>query len=965
MTVALHPAIEKHYAFLNEAQRKAAAQIDGPLLIIAGPGSGKTLVLVVRTLNILLQDKAEPKEIVLCTFTEKAAFELRDRVAQTARTLGYTGDLSQLQVNTIHGICNDYLMRYRHHTSLGAGYEVLDDLTQPLFLFENFDEIVGEADAEGKYLGKWSTRWTTIRGLKEFFNKITEELVDPEALVRSGDRFLRELGSAYRRYEAALYARNRLDFSHQQKCFFELLTDSSIAEEVQAGVRYVLVDEYQDTNYVQEQILLRLAAPDNNLCVVGDDDQSLYRFRGATVRNILEFPRHFETCAQERLTINYRSHERIIAGYNRFMAGCDWSNPNSRFDFRYDKRIDHNQDDEHPDYPAVFAVWGENLTDEAGRVADLVAFLRDNGVIEDYNQVALLLHSVRGEYAPYARALEERGIRFFAPRARAYFENDEVRLMVGCFAVLIGWYGDNRGSLQGYALHELAGYVDDCLVALAQAGVVGDHPLARILRRRVAEIEVLQEGEQLDRRLADYLYEFIAQEPFAGMMRNENRARNLAIFSQMLAVFQHYYGYSVITHANRGYLRLHFFNSFLRFLHLGGINEYEDPDRPFPSGHVQIMTIHQSKGLEFPVVIVGSLAKNISSSKQVDRLLGPFYRRELFEPENRITEFDRMRLHYVAFSRTEKVLVLTTTETPKAHFNPIWQGLRQWPYVQKDLLAAQHFQPRERMPIKKTFSFTNHLKVYETCPRQYQFFREYEFAPSRSAEIFFGSLVHQTIEDIHRWVLEGQALRLIKLAIRDMFDANFRSLVNAGYRPIGDAQRQVAFEQVMNYYDQNLDRMQRVIETEVDVSVEKDSYILTGRVDLLLGEDDRLELLDFKSQPRPEQSDGRLDHYRQQLLIYAHILEERYGKRPERLALYWTGEPRRGEALMFFPYEPQKVAEAGAYFDGVVTQILDQDFAIEEPPEVKVCRECDFKVYCQEQGTINLSRNLLQHARIG
>jgi DNA helicase-2/ATP-dependent DNA helicase PcrA len=340
----------------------------------------------------------------------------------------------------------------------------------------------------------------------------------------------------------------------------------------------------------------------------------------------------------------------------------------------------------------------------------------------------------------------------------------------------------------------------------------------------------------------------------------------------------------------------------------------------------------------------------------VDRSLGPYYHREPFEPEKRITEFDRMRLHYVAFSRAEKLLVLTTTDTPKPHFNPIWQGLPQWPYVQKELLAAQHFQLKERVPLKKTFSFTNHVKVYETCPRQYQFFREYEFAPSRSAEIFFGSLVHQTIEDVHRWVLEGQSLHLIEMAIPGMFAANFRNLVNAGYRPISDAQREVALEQVVNYFEQNQDRMSQVIETEVDVSLEKEDYILSGRVDLLLGEDEKLELLDFKSQPRPQQDDRRLAHYYQQLLIYAHILEQRYGKSPERLALYWTAEEKRDDALMFFPYEPQGVAAAGAYFDSVVAHILAHDFEVSATPEMKLCGECDFRAYCEGQGTIRLRR---------
>lgn len=954
MSLDLHPLIEKHYPFLNEAQREAVARTEGPLLIIAGPGSGKTLVLVVRTLNILLQGKAEPKQIVLCTFTEKAAFELRYRTAQAARTLGYTGDLSQLRVGTIHSICNNHLTRFRHHTSLGSGYEVLDDLTQPLFLFENFDTIVPPPES-GKYLGKWASRWTAIQGLTEFFNKITEELVDPEALAASNDPFLQHLGSAYRRYEEALRSRNRLDFAHQQKAFFELLNDPDIAEQVQASVCYVLVDEYQDTNYIQEQLLLKLAQPQNNLCVVGDDDQSLYRFRGATVRNILEFGKHFDPCPRVRLTVNYRSHERIIDAYDRFMAGCNWSNRGSPFAFRHAKKIVPNGGDDHPDYPAVFAIWGTDRQDEASRVADLVVFLKENDVIEDYNQVALLLHSVRSEHsAPYIDALEKRGIPVFAPRARAYFTNDEVRLLVGCFALLLGWYGDNRGDLQGYALRELAEYVDGCLIALAERGVRGDHPLARVLQRRVGEIEMLTEGQTLNRHLADYLYEFIAYKPFMSMMANENRARNLAIFSQLVAIFQHYYHYSVITYANRGYIRLHFFNSFLRFLYAGGINEYEDPDRPFPSGHVQVMTIHQSKGLEFPVVVVGSLAASIGSAKQVDRLLSPFYHRQPFEPENRITEFDRMRLHYVAFSRAEKLLVLTTTETPKPHFNPIWQGLPQWPYVQKDLLAAQRFALKQRVPVKKSFSFTNHLKVYETCPRQYQFFREYEFAPSRSAEIFFGSLVHQTIEDIHLWLLDGKSLCLIRKAIPSMFDANFRDLVNAGYRPISDAQREVAFSQVMNYFDQNQDRMARVIDTEVDVSLEKEHYILRGRVDLLLGEDNKLEILDFKSQPRPREDERRLEHYHQQLLVYAHILEQRYGRHPERLTLYWTGEAQRRDALMVFPYEPEKVDAAGAYFDRVVAQILARDFTVRQRPERKVCAECDFRTYCERQGTLKL-----------
>ena len=340
---------------------------------------------------------------------------------------------------------------------------------------------------------------------------------------------------------------------------------------------------------------------------------------------------------------------RIVERYDRWMASADWSNPDGA-PFRFDKTIEADPNGGHPDYPAVISIWGRDARDEAERFAELVAFLKRSAVIADYSQVALLLHSVREEHSgSYLAALEARGIPTFCPRARAYFENDEIRLMVACFAVLFGWHGDGRGQVAG-AVAELGRYVDEGIVELAKA-YAAPHPLALALQAWVREIAALSERESLDLRPADYFYRLLALDPFAKAVKNENAARNLAIFSQLLNVFQSYYHYTVITHRNREFLRFHLFNSFLRLLHDGGINEYEDPDQPFPKGHVQVMTIHQAKGLEFPVVVVGSLSTRLSSAKGIDRDLGPFYHRPPFEPERRITLFDRMRLHYVAFSR--------------------------------------------------------------------------------------------------------------------------------------------------------------------------------------------------------------------------------------------------------------------------------------------------------------------------
>lgn len=947
MTIA--PRLLEHYPTLNDAQRDIIGHDEGPLLVIAGPGSGKTFSLVLRALNLMLLDKASADEIVLCTFTEKAAYELRDRISSAARTVDYNGDLSELRVGTIHGICNRLLMEHRHRTPLASGYETLDDLTQLLFIFEHFQDIVAESEAP--FLGRWNTKWRAIEGLRDYFNKITEELVGPGDLVSDDDPFISALGEAYRAYRRILFDENRVDFAHQQSLVHGLLEDDELRASVTRGIRYVLVDEYQDTNYVQEQVLTRLASATGNLAVVGDEDQSLYRFRGATVRNILEFPHRFPGCRMVKLTLNYRSHERIVTAYDSWMASADWSNPTGP-DFRFDKTILPDVDEDNPDYPAIFSIWGKDASDEAARLADLIAYLKEHRVISDYSQVALLLHSVRLERSgPYIAALEEKGIPAFAPRARAYFDNDEVRLMVGCFAVLFGYHGEGRGTIAGPVLKGLAAYVDDCIVELGSR-YRAPHELAALLQELIAEIEALPEGEALDQRPADYFYRFLAVEPFRSLVTNENRARNLAIFSQLLNAFQSYYRYTVVTYRNRDYLRFHLFNSFLRLLFSGGINEYEDPDQPLPKGYVQIMTIHQAKGLEFPVTVVGSLDVQMSTAKRVDKDLQVFYRRPPFEPMNRITGFDRMRLHYVAFSRPEKLLVLTTTRPPKPHFAPIWQGLPQWPYVQTEVLAAQRWAIKERIPLKRRFSFTGDLKVYETCPRQYEFFREYDFTPSRSAVIFFGLLVHQTIEEIHRVVLDGGIETLSKGRIGELFERTFASLMRADVRPIGPSAKRAALAQVMNYFDQNQDEMRRVVETEVDVSVEKDGYILVGKVDLLLGGDGKLELLDFKTSERPLDSPDLLEAYERQLCTYAHILEKRYGKRPERLLLYWTAEPKKSDALMVLPYRPEMVEDAGRHFDAVVRKIQGKDFRVITPPERKICKECDLRDYCVNDGLI-------------
>jgi len=949
---------------LNTAQADAMSITEGPLLVIAGPGSGKTHTLVRRTLSIIEKGLARPEEIVLCTFTDKAALELRDRTRNDAAKFGLTHDLSGLVVGTIHGIANDFIEKFRHKTQLGNNFQVLDDLTKKLFINDVFEEIVEGFSSESpksedrlQWFKKWNTKWTTIDGMSDYFDRIAEELLDLQVLKACDDELVASLAVAYERYRKLLIEKNCVDFSHQQVFFLDLLNSTTEGDQVKQSIKYVMVDEYQDTNYVQEQLVFALSSASKNLCVVGDEDQSLYRFRGATVRNILEFPERQSGCKEVKLAINYRSHNRIVSAYDTYMKNHDWSGP-SGTQFRFDKTIIPNPDAVFSDYPSVIRVMGITKDDEAAHLADFIQYLKQQQIITDFSQVAILLHSVRAEHSgPYMNALAARGIKSFCPRARAFFENEEVRLIIAAVAVILGYVKENRDG-NGYgAVQKLNRFVDESIELLAN--VCDENlPLALAIQGLAQEIEKIKPGENLDRRIADYIYQLVAVAPLTSAMSDANKARNIATLSSLFATFQQFYGYSVITSKNLISLRRSLFASFLRLLFDGGINEYEDPDQPFPRGHVQIMTIHQSKGLEFPVTVVGSLASTLGSGKEHDQKLGPYYKRPLFEPTARITGFDRMRKHYVAFSRAEKILVLTAEENKKPRspdFDSIWATAESWPGIRTGVLDGQAWEIKDRLPAKKPYSFTGDLKVYETCPRQYEMYRHLEFAPSRAVIIFFGLLVHQTIEDIHRRTLDGRGSEINEAFISERFEFNFRHLVQREARKIGPEQKQAAFNQIMNYWRQNADAIARVQETEVDVSLEKDDYILNGAIDLVLGDDNQLEVLDFKAQKRPSADHPMIKTYYQQLCIYAHILEERKKIRPSKLHIYWTGEADKNDALMSFDYDPKDVAEAAQHFEQVVRAIQAEEFAVLDVPEAKVCNECDFKPYCEAIGTLKVT----------
>ncbi|MCL2720743.1 MAG: UvrD-helicase domain-containing protein, partial [Treponema sp.] len=305
------------YGKANENQKMAISTTEGPVLITAGPGTGKTFTLVQRALLLIQEKDVKPEEILMATFTEKAAKELVTRISNTLLKKNILLNLKEMYIGTFHSICLRFIKENLEYSTIKKNYRTLDDFDQKytimrkIKLFENIDNF--HLVIEEK-MGIWDK----AAKICQYVNNLSEELVDPNDLKKDSRPEIKALGEIMETYNSILDEGNLMDFSKlQTEAYNLILNNPAVLEKLQSKIKYLMIDEYQDTNYIQERIVFLLGNKSGNICVVGDDDQGLYRFRGATIRNILEFPSRFETgCVQIPLIVNYRSNSDIVGFYN-------------------------------------------------------------------------------------------------------------------------------------------------------------------------------------------------------------------------------------------------------------------------------------------------------------------------------------------------------------------------------------------------------------------------------------------------------------------------------------------------------------------------------------------------------------------------------------------------------------------------------------------------------------------------
>ena len=960
---------EKPMDFQPTPQQQAVIHHEeGPVLVIAGPGAGKTFTLVERIVHLVARKGVPPEQLLVATFTEKAANELVSRITRRLLQEGMRGNVDDMYVGTLHSICLRLLEEHRESTRLKKNFTVMDQFDQSYFFFQHLREFEELAPVSLLVKGKENVgRWKKATLLCSWMNKLSEEALSADDLKADPDEAIQALGTWYELYLTMLEKENLLDFSVIQLEAFRLLTENpdTVLAPLKEKIRYVMVDEYQDTNTIQERLLFTLLDEKQNICVVGDDDQGLYRFRGATIRNILEFPQRFPEgrCAVHTLTVNYRSDPGIIKFYNTWMDGSvdgfSWQGADDT-QFRYPKEIVPPEGKKSLKTPVVRVSGSASKENWHEEVLEFLETMKKK-YLTDWNQVAFLFHSVRWPKAKaLASYLEEHDIPVYAPRSDLYFEREEVRLMIGALLFLFPIFGDIRTKWESrFGSLDIWDFYDTCLRLFADKLRQTDNKeLKNWCVRRVREVQdMLVRNTPLDWGFSNLFYQLIQFPLFSRYLelgtssRDERPARNLAIFSQLLVKFEYLHHIQVLhpTYLEKNIGDL--FNHYFRYIKDGGITEFEDPGDSTPQGAVSFMTIHQAKGLEFPITIVGSLhAVPRKQHTDLDAILeARHYQRPPFEPLERIKEFDFKRLFYTAFSRAKNLLVLSCQEkqgqgkTPSHSFQDFYAVLPSWRDAKLSRLKVDAVHPAG---LKGRYSYTSHVLIYEGCPRQYQFFKYWEFSPVREGPMLFGQLVHQTIEDIHRAVLREEPETVTEDNIRLWFDVNYANLSHKERVYLAPQIREVALGQVLRYAEDKHGHWDSIRGTEVDVSLVRDDYILTGKIDLIQGKGDTVEIVDFKATLKPDQYTERhvLDRYRRQLEIYAYLVEQRYGLAVSAMNLYYTGETSSVPTYRF-PYDGASVNKTIAEVDAVVGCMERKEFDVQKR-QPKLCKECDLQAYC-------------------
>lgn len=972
---------------LNEEQRAAVTHTEGPLLIIAGAGTGKTTVVTRRIAYLIENGFAKADEILALTFTDKAAGEMQERV-EALLPIGYV----DLWVSTFHAFGERVLHEHALDIGIPNDFKLLSDTDQWLLLREHIEAL------ELDYYRPKGNPTKFVQALITHFSRLKDEDITPteyleyaqklqldidgafkkksglsedeKARIDEASRIM-EVAKAYKQYQDLLLKNNSLDFGDLITQTIHILKERpAILDHYRKQFKYVLVDEFQDANYSQYELIKLLAAPRNNLTVVGDDDQAIYSFRGASMSNILLFKTHFPDSKEISLVQNYRSTQGILDLAYEFIQH---NNPNRlETTLNIDKRLRSNKEGER----VVEHLHSQSLEGEAKMVIDKMIELKNAQPELQWSDMAVLVRANdhANTFIPY---LERSRIPYQFMASQGLFAKPVILDLIA-FLKLLDNYHESRSMYR---------------VLTFPFWEISSHDVMKILQETYKQtksiFEVCREIRAVS-GLDEKTYSTV--ETMLSLVERITTLARYKTAGEVTLMFLEESGYlkwvssrpqqestELILYLNQFYKYIEAFEkahaekivrNFVReltFMIEAGEEGRLQPDFSEGPDAVKIMTVHASKGLEFEYVFVVNLVdKRFPSTERRDAIPVPDAIIKDVVPEGNLHLEEERRLFYVAMTRAKKGLFLTSgqdyggarkkkpsrflVECGFVDTKPEPTGEVLFGGEKQKLTAKEKETLMKHLP--KTFSYTQ-LKAFETCPWQYRFAFLLKVPTPGKASFSFGKAMHGTLYEFFRRLQESTQTTQASLfgasaapgavkapTLKEMMEIYEEKWLNEWYKT--KQQRDEYYEKgkaaLKAFYELHKTQWPQVMFLEKGFRVNVGEYRMKGAIDRVDQTPDGkgTEIIDYKTGNFPKT--GKRDM--EQLYLYALAVKEVFQMEPVKLTYYFIEENK----TLSSEVDPKQLEKVSAWALELMQKILEGNF---EPTPGFHCQYCDFKEICE------------------
>ncbi len=914
--------------FFNSALFESKPELlKGNLQIIACAGSGKTEFVSERIAYMIYNKVARPSQIVAFTFTAKAAEELKFRVrSKIQELLGKQPEIGDMYIGTIHAFCfkvlQDFIPEYR-------AYDMLDEVGRLAFLSSikhdiDFDYLFNSLDkryAWNYYKHGNKQNWAFRTFIKDV-DLFREEGLTADATLSKSFR------NALNIYLQKLEEKRFLDFSSILRIAVDTLENNpTVKKKLQDQFSFFTVDEYQDVNPIQEK-LIQIISNKQNVCVVGDDDQSIYQFRGSDVQNIITFQKRYPKAAIHQLDINRRSSDAIVKTADELIK---LNNPGRLKKSIKNKGLKSESGDL---YKILFQTQEEEIEWIIAKVQALVGkeFL-DGSTIRKlkYSDFAFLFRSVGNEAGPYIEALQSAEIPLIYSGTGGLFETPEVSSIIEIFTFMSEC--DNDVDYDEVFLKDLYNNLPKVFSITYKKFKVG--------------ILAIQEAAKVQKRLSlQGLYANVLS--LIGISADSIHEAeddvllfNLGRLSQAVSDYE----------GSREYLTFNSVKDFIWFIRLHAENSYDSGNTDSMSGlidAVQILTMHGTKGLGFPIVFMPSHFRRNREPDFGTTLLDI----SKFDSERFLNyPKDERRIYYVGITRAKKFLFVTSAEykVGKSRRSPRSSFFDEIPNTH--FITTEIKDPTKRKPCRVDGNFEetsfptsySELAYYINCGYDYKMRFIYGFNPELVPALGFGKQVHNVINLLHK-EYENTGKIPSKTKISKMIEQHFY----LRYASDSVSERlKVAAMKSLNKYVQMWEKdFSLSVKTERHFELEFENALIAGSIDMIKrvdGDETVLEVIDFKT----GKADNDLMHkYELQVQLYTIAAQEVLGINTQKALIHFIDTDKNERIdIQTAPAALDTAKEKLSYaLQGITKATFKRDAS-----QDKICKSCDWSRMCPKR----------------